>query len=101
MQLRLEDIPRKIAVDAGPVNFHFTVSQPKVTLIKRPPNWRDRLKDSLLVIVIIAGIIRAIRDGLELANKLREWFQSFGFASFKQREKPSDLSLETLGKNQP
>ena len=98
MQLRFEDIPKKISVDAGPENFHFAVSQPQVTLIKRPPNWRDRLRESLLV---IAGIIRAIRDGLEVADNLREWFQSFGFTSFKQREKTSDLSLETLGENQP
>ena len=93
MQLRFEDSPKKIAVDAGPANYDFAVSQPQVTLSKPPANWGDRLRhDSLLV-------IRVIREVLEVVDKIQALFKSLQFTPFKQREETSDLSLQALSKD--
>ena len=92
MQLRFEDISESITVDAAPVTFHFTVSQPQVTLSKPPANWGDRLRDSLLV-------IRVIREVLEVVDKIQALFKSLQFTPFKQREETSDLSLQALSKD--
>ena len=102
MQLRLEDISEPNMVEVAPAMVHFAPMQARVTLGKRtpnrPPNWRDRLKDSLLIVVVVT---RAIRDGLDAADRLREWLQRWGFTSHKQRGEASDVPLEALSKSQP